>query len=145
VTQWQIAWDRLMVEDPSRVLPDVEALKAKAPGNDAIVPALLALARVLAGQKEIGDLERQILASDSQRGHFHHALHFLAEARAQRGDTPGAVALLARAAETGLSCPICFDSDALLSPIRNSPEYAAFREELAQNDRTYRAALKELP
>ncbi|HYR46920.1 MAG TPA: hypothetical protein VER78_07925, partial [Thermoanaerobaculia bacterium] len=145
VTQWQINWDRLMVEDASRVLPDVEALKAKAPANDAIVPALLALARVLAGQKEIGDLERQILAADSQRGHVHHALHFLAEARAQRGDTAGAVALLARAAETGLSCLICFDGDPWLSPIRRSPEYAALRKDLEQKDRTYRAALKDVP
>ena len=96
MNQWQMSWDRLMIEeDPSRVLPDLEALRAKAPANDAIVPALLALARVLSGQKEIGDLERQILAADSQRGHFHHALHFLAEARAQRGDAAGAVALLA--------------------------------------------------
>src|SRR6266545_444076 len=145
VTQWQINWDRLMIDDPSRVLPDLEALKAKAPANDAIVPALLALARVLAGQKEIGDLERQILVADSQRGHFHHALHFLAEARAQQGDTAGAVALLARAADTGLSCPVCFDGDTMLSPIRGSPEYAALREELAQRERTYRAALKDAP
>jgi TolB-like protein len=145
VTQWQINWDRLMVEDPIRVLSDLEALRAKAPAKDSIVPALLALARVLAGQKEIGDLERQILAADSQRGHFHHALHFLAEARAQRRDTAGAVALLARAAEIGLSCPICFDGDAMLSPIRGSPEYSAFREELAQRERTYRAALKDAP
>jgi len=145
VTQWQINWDRLMIDDPSRVLPDLEALKAKAPANDAIVPALLALARVLAGQKEIGDLERQILVADSQRGHFHHALHFLAEARAQQGDTAGAVALLARAADTGLSCPVCFDGDTMLSPIRGSPEYAALREELAQRERTYRAALKDVP
>lgn len=145
VNQWQMNWDRLMVEDPSRVLPDVEALKAKAPANDAIVPALLALARVLAGQKEIGDLERQILAADSQRGHFHHALHFLAEARARRGDTAGAVALLARAAETGLSCLICFDGDAMLSSIRGSREYVALREELAQRDRTYREALRDVP
>jgi TolB-like protein len=143
--QWQIDWDRLMVEDPARVLPDVEALKAKAPANDAIVPALLALARVLAGQKEIGDLERQILAADSQRGHSHHALHFLAEARAQRGDAAGAVALLARAAETGLSCPVCFDGDPMLSPIRSSPEYAALKEELTLRDRTYRAALQDVP
>ncbi len=142
VTQWQIIWDRLMVEDPSRVIPDLEALRAKAPAKDSIVPALLALARVLAGQKEIEDLERQILAADTQRGHFHHALHFLAEARAQRRDTADAVALLARAAETGLPCPVCFDRDAMLSPIRSSPEYAALREELAQKDRAYRAALK---
>jgi TolB-like protein len=145
VNQWQMNWDRLMVEDPSRVLPDLEALRATAPPKDSLVPALLALARVLAGQKEIGDLERQILAADSQRGHFHHALHFLAEARAQRGDTAGSVALLARAAETGFSCPICFDGDAMLAPIRGSPEYAAFREELAQRERTYRAALKDVP
>jgi TolB-like protein len=145
VNQWQINWDRLMVEDPSRVLPDLEALKAKAPANDSIVPALMALARVRAGKKEIGDLERQILAADSQRGHFHHALHFLAEARAQRGDIAGAVGLLARAAETGLSCPVCFEGDAMLSPIRSSPEYAAFREQLALRERTYRAALKDVP
>ena len=145
VTQWQINWDRLTMEDASRVLPDIEALRAKGPANDAVAPALLALARVLAGQKDIQDLERQVLAADSQRGHFHHALQFLAEARAQRGDAAGAVALLARAAETGLSCPVCFDEDAMLSPIRNSPQYAAFRKGLAQSDRTYRAALKEVP
>ncbi|MDQ2977995.1 MAG: hypothetical protein M3R62_02160, partial [Acidobacteriota bacterium] len=145
VTQWQINWDRLIVEDPSRVLPDVEALEAKGPANDAIVPALLALARVLAGQKEIGDLERRVLTANSERGHFHHALHFLAGVRAQLGDTAGAVALLARAAETGLSCPVCFDGDPMLSPIRNSPEYAALREELAQRERTYRSALKDVP
>ena len=146
VNQWQMSWDRLMIEeDPSRVLPDLEALKAKAPANDAIVPALLALARVLSGQKEIGDLERQVLAADSQRGHFHHALLFLAEARAQRGDASGAVALLARAAETGMSCPVCFDNDSMLSPIRSSPEYTALREQLTQQDRTYRAALQDVP
>jgi hypothetical protein len=61
----------------------VEALKGRAPANDPILPALLAVTRVLSGQKEIGDLERQILAADSQRGHSHHALHFLAEARAK--------------------------------------------------------------
>ena len=145
VSQWQINWDRLMVEDAARVLPDLEALRTKAPANDSIVPALLALARVRAGQTEIGDLEAQILAADSQRGHFHHALHFLAEARAQRRDAAGAVALLARAAEIGFSCPICFEGDAMLSPIRASPEYAALREKLAQRERTYRAALKDVP
>jgi hypothetical protein len=100
---------------------------------------------VLAGQREVGDLERQILAADSQRGHFHHVLHFLAEARAQKGDAVGAVALLSRAAETGLSCLVCFDGDPMLSPIRSSPEYAALRVRLTQSDRTYRAALTGVP
>ena len=35
--------------------------------------------------------------------------------------------------------------DALLAPIRKSPEYAALREQLAQKDRAYREALKDLP
>jgi hypothetical protein len=55
------------------------------------------------------------------------------------------VALLARAAETGFSCLVCFDGDRMLSPIRSSPEYAALREELAGRDRTYRAALNDVP
>jgi hypothetical protein len=33
----------------------------------------------------------------------------------------------------------------MLSPIRSSPEYAALREALAQRERTYRAALKDVP
>jgi hypothetical protein len=33
----------------------------------------------------------------------------------------------------------------MLAPIRGSPQYAAFMEELAQRDRTYRAALKDAP
>jgi TolB-like protein len=142
VTRWQTAWDRLMLEDPSSVLPDIEALSARTGPDDPLVPALLALARVRAGNTDIADLERRILAADSQRGHFHHALHFLAEARAQRKDAAGAVALLTKAADLGLSCPVCFEKDAMFDPIRGSGEYAAFKAELARRDDAYRAALK---
>jgi hypothetical protein len=33
----------------------------------------------------------------------------------------------------------------MLSPIRGSPEYAALGKELAERERTYRAALKDVP
>ena len=142
VTQWQMAWDRLMVEDPSRVLPDIEALSRKSAPDDPLVPGLLALARVRAGKPDIAELEQRILAADSQRGHFHHALHFLAGARAQRKDAAGAVALLEKAADLGLACPICFEKDAMIDPVRGSPEYTTFEANLARRVEGYRASLK---
>src|SRR5262249_39692171 len=127
--QWQMLWDRLILEDPGRVLPDVEALWRKAPPGDPIFPALLVVARARAGNGETAELEHRILSADRRLGHFPHVYQFLAEAYAQRQDPARAVEYLRRASETGLCCPLCLDKDPLLDPIRSSRAYRTLREE----------------
>ena len=139
--RWQLLWARAVVEDPSRVLPDVEAAVREAPASEHAFAAVLAIVRARLGQPT-DDLERRIAASDRRVGHFHHVLHFLADVRAIRGDAAGAVQLLREASNTGLPCTTCFEKDPLLDPIRGSAEYTALKEEIARRDAEFRAALK---
>ncbi len=140
--QWQTLSIRLGFEDPRAVLPEVEAVWRKAPKEDPVFTALLAVARARAGRNDSQELERLALSADSRVGHFHHVYHFLAELRAQRRDAAGAADYLRRASETGLSCPACFDNDPLLDPIRGSRDYQAVKEEIERRNAGYRASLK---
>ena len=142
-TRWQLLWARAVVDDPAQVLADAEALVRDAPPSEHAFSAVLAIVRARAG-RPTEDLERKIAASDRKVGHFHHVLHFLADVRAIRGDTRGAVALLREAVNTGLPCAPCFDKDPMLDPIRGSAEYTALKEEIARRDAEYRAALKDV-
>jgi len=139
--RWQLLWARAVVEDPARVLPDVEAAVREAPASEHAFAAVLAIVRARAG-RATDDLERRIAESDRRVGHFHHVLHFLADVRAVRGDVAGAVTLLREAVNTGMPCAPCFDKDPMLESIRASTEYAALKGEIARLDAEYRAALK---
>ncbi len=105
--------------------------------------AILAILRARQG-RDFADLEAQILSADRRMGHFHHVFHFLAEARAIRGDVARAAELLRMAVESGMPCVPCFDNDSLLAPIRGSKEYAAVKREIEERNAAYRAALKDV-
>jgi TolB-like protein len=134
---------RLQLGEISGTLEEIEAWVREQPA-DKLVLALLALVRTLTGKGETSELEQRILATRREAGHFHHVLFLLAEARAQRGDTQGAVELLRQASETGLPCLTAFDTDPLLSPIHGTPEYAALRADVFRKAEEERARLRLL-
>ena len=140
-TRWQLLWARAVVEDPATVLPDAEALVRDAPPFEHAFSAVLAIVRARSG-RPTDDLEKKIAAADRKVGHFHHVLHFLADVRAIRGDTRGAVALLREAVDTGFPCAPCFEKDPMLERVRASAEFAELKAEIARRDAEYRAALK---
>jgi TolB-like protein/tetratricopeptide (TPR) repeat protein len=142
--RWQRAWLRTVLDDPRGVEPDVErVIRETTEEQKPTYSALLAIVRARQG-RDFSDLERDILASDHRRGHFHHVYHFLADSHAQRGDVPRAADYLRRAAETGFPCAPAFDNDPLLAPIRGSKEYAAVKREIEERTAGYRAALKDV-
>jgi len=142
--RWQRAWLRAVLEDPRGVEPEVERVRRETTEEQKpTYSAILAIVRARQG-RAFSDLEREILASDHRRGHFHHVYHFLADAYAQQGDVPHAADYLRRAAETGFPCAPAFDIDPLLAPIRGSKEYAAVKREIEQRNAGYRAALKDV-
>jgi eukaryotic-like serine/threonine-protein kinase len=142
--RWQRAWLRAVLEDPRGVEPEVERVRRETTEEQKpTYSAILAIVRARQG-RDFSDLEREILASDHRRGHFHHVYHFLADAYARQGDVPRAAAYLRRAAETGFPCAPAFDIDPLLAPIRGSKEYAAVKREVEERNAGYRAALKDV-
>ena len=143
-TRWPKDWVRSLFEDPRRLEPEIEAQRAQAKGDmKSAYTAILAILRARQG-RDFGDLESETLSADQRMGHFHHVFHFLAQARAIRGDTGRAVELLRKAVESGLPCASCFDDDPLLTPIRGSSEYAALKAEVERRNAGYRAALKDV-
>jgi TolB-like protein len=137
--RWQEAAIRLQTDPRGVPLGELEAWVAEEP--QPIPMATLAVARARQGDRGISELEQRILSTNQEVGHFHHVLHLLAEARAQLGDTFGAIGYLRRASETGLPCLPCFDNDPLLTGVRGAPEYAALRVELRSRSEAARAAL----
>jgi len=142
--RWQILQTRLLFEDPRPLLAEAEAWVAERRSDTPLPLALLAVARVRNGRTDIRDLVAAIESADRRIGHFHHVDHLMAEAYAQKGDAGRAVEYLRRAATSGFPCLVCFETDPLLAPIRGSAEYRALRDELAERDRAYRSALKDV-
>lgn len=140
VVRWQTLWVRATVEDPAGVQPDAEAFARERP-TDPVANAILAVLRARAGQ-DTNDLETRIGRADRRIGHFHHALQFLAEIRAIRGDTAGAVGFLREASETGFPCAPCFDNDPTLAPVRKTKEYQSLRREIVRRSEADRAAVE---
>jgi serine/threonine-protein kinase len=104
----------------------------------AVSYALLAVAKTAAGDRNADALEKEALARDQRRGHYHHALIALAERRALLGDVAGTVNYLRRTADAGMPCAICFDRDPLLANVHKTPEYAALIADLRSRDAAYR-------
>ncbi len=140
VVRWQTLWIRATVEDPARVQPDAEAFVRERPA-EPVANAILAVVRARSGQ-DTNDLETRIGRADRKVGHFHHVLQFLAEVRAIRGDTAGAVGLLREASETGFPCASCFDNDPLLARVRETKEYESLRREIVRRSEADRAAVE---
>jgi len=143
-TRWPKDWLRAQFEDPRRLEPEIEVLQRETTAEmKSAYSAILAILRARQG-RDFADLEAETLSADRRMGHFHHVLHFLAEARAMRGDLARAAELLRMAVETGMPCAPCFDNDSLLAPVRASKEYAEIKREIERRNAGYRAALKGL-
>ena len=142
--RWPKDWLRSLFEDPRSLEPQIEAQRAEAKSDmKSAYTAILAILRARQG-RDFGDLESATLSADQRMGHFHHVFHFLAEARAIRGDTERAMELLRKAAESGFPCASCFDADPLLADVRGLAEYAVLRSEIERRNAAYRAALKDV-
>jgi TolB-like protein len=141
-TRWPKDWLRALFEDPRRLEPEIEVQRRQT--TEDMKPAYSAILAILRARqgREFTDLETETLSSDRRMGHFHHVFHFLAEARAMRGDLARAAELLRMAVETGMPCAPCFDNDPLLAPVRASKEYAEIKREIERRNAGYRAALK---
>jgi TolB-like protein len=143
-TRWPKDWVRAMLEDPREIEPEIESLRREASDDmKSAYTAILALVRARQG-RDFADLETEALAADRRMGHFHHVYQFLAEAHAIRGDVRRAVELIGLAVKSGMPCGPCFDQDAVLKPLRESPEYAAVRAEIDRRNAADRAALKDV-
>lgn len=143
IVRWLILQMRLQLEDPRPLLAEVTAWAAERPPDTRLPQALLALARVRNGQKNISDLEKEIASADPTllAGHFHHVDHLMAEAYAQKGDAARAIQSLRRAAANGFPCLRGFETDPLIAPVRGSPEYSSFRRDLERQQEGYRRQL----
>jgi TolB-like protein/tetratricopeptide (TPR) repeat protein len=143
IIRWLILQIRLQLEDPRPLLAEVTDWAAERPPDTRLPQALLALARVRNGRKDISDLEKEIASAGPTllAGHFHHVDHLMAEAYAQKGDAARAIQSLRRAAATGFPCLRAFETDLLIAPIRGSPEYSSFRRDLERQQEGYRRQL----
>jgi TolB-like protein len=143
-TRWPKDWLRAQLEDPRRLEPEIEAQRrATTDDMKSAYTAILAILRARQG-RDFSDLEAETLSADRRMGHFHHVFHFLAEARAIRGDVARATELLRMAVETGMPCARCFDNDPLLAPVHASKEYVEIKREIERRNADYRAALKDV-
>jgi TolB-like protein/tetratricopeptide (TPR) repeat protein len=145
--RYQILQLRLVLEDPRPVLAEVQDWVAEREVDTQLPQALLALARVRNGRRDISDLEKEIASADptTMAGHFHHVDHVMAEVYAQKGDTARAIQALRRAATTGMPCLSAFDTDPLLAPIRASADYATFRRDLVELQAELRRRVQTVP
>ncbi len=125
--RWPKDWLRALFENPQRLEPEIDAKRRETKDDmRSAYTAILAILRARQGR----DFD------------FHHVFHFLAEARAIRGDVARAAELLRMAVESGMPCVPCFDSDPLLASIRGTKEYAELKAKIERSNAGYRAALK---
>ena len=133
-----------MLEGPRTIEPEIESLRREASEDmKSAYTAILAIVRARQG-KDFETLEAEALGADHRMGHFHHVFHFLAEARAIRGDVRRAAELLEMAVDSGMPCAPCFDKDPILAPVHGTPEYSGVRAKIERRNAADRAALKDV-
>jgi serine/threonine protein kinase len=114
-------------EEGRRILasaPDSDRTESDFHGIEAIFFAL-------AGDRDA--TEKSITAEievSRNLGHFHHALCYIAAARALLGESETAIELLAQASEDGFPCYPWFERDPCLESIRGLPRFASLTQEL---------------
>jgi hypothetical protein len=82
---------------------------------------------------DAGAMEQSIAAEleiSENLGHFHHAMCYIAAARAVIGQHDEAIDMLARASDEGFPCYPWFERDPLLESIRGMPRFIALIAEL---------------
>lgn len=99
--------------------------------------ALLALARLRDGVRDVSALEQEALSVDQRAGHFHHTTLVLAEIRAIEGDVNHALRFLRQTAEMGMPTILGFEHNSFLNGIRTSADYRALIAELRRREPTH--------
>lgn len=102
--------------------------------DHAMTVALLALARLRDGVRDVSALEREALSVDQRVGHYHHTSLVLAELSALRGDAVRAVRFLRQTADTGMPSITNFENDPLLAATRKTAEYQNLIVELRRRE-----------
>ncbi|HEX9406081.1 MAG TPA: hypothetical protein VF975_02095, partial [Thermoanaerobaculia bacterium] len=102
--------------------------------DHAMTVALLALARLRDGVRDVSALEREALSVDQRVGHYHHTSLVLAEISGLRGDAPRAVRYLRQTADTGMPSITNFENDPLLAATRKTAEYQNLLAELRRRE-----------
>jgi len=102
--------------------------------DHAMTVALLALARLRDGVRDVAALENEALSVDQRVGHFHHTTLVLADISAVQGDSSRAVRYLRQTAETGMPSIINFENDPLLAATRKTAEYRNLIAELRRRE-----------
>jgi len=102
--------------------------------DHSMTVALLALARLRSGVRDVSSLEREALSVDQRAGHYHHTALLLAEIRALQGDVPHAIRYLRQTAETGMPSITSFENDPFLSATRKTAEYQKLIAELRRQE-----------
>lgn len=135
---WQVLADiRLRCGEIHPIREEIEDQYRKsnpdAPDH-AMTVALLALARLRDGVRDVSALEREALSVDQRVGHYHHTALVLAEVSALRGDAGRAVRFLRQTAETGMPSITNFENDPLLAATRKTAEYQNLIAELRRRE-----------
>ena len=102
--------------------------------DHAMTVALLALARLRDGVRDVSALEREALSVDQRVGHYHHTSLVLAEISALRSDPSRAVRYLRQTADTGMPSITNFENDPLLAATRKTAEYQSLVAELRRRE-----------
>src|SRR5205085_3402190 len=95
--------------------------------KDSDFCSIQAIFHALAGNREAAE---HCIASETKMnkhlGHYHHAMCYIASARAIMGDADSAIEGLRGAAEDGFPCYPWFERDPCLESVRNDPRFTQF-------------------
>jgi serine/threonine protein kinase len=114
-------------EDGLRVL----SRAAPADRQESDFAAIQAIFHALAGDKAAA--EERIAAEieiSHDLGHYHHAVAYIASARAIMGETDVAIDLLTQAADDGFPCYPWFERDPCLASVKDNPRFKQLIKEL---------------
>lgn len=99
--------------------------------KESDLAAVEAIFHALAGDKAAAEerIEAEIAISQDL-GHYHHAVAYIATARALMGEKDAAIDGLRRAAEDGFPCYPWFERDPCLESLRDDPRFKQLMDEL---------------
>ena len=99
--------------------------------TDSDFSSIQAIFHALAGNREAAE---ESIATETKLnkhlGHYHHAICYIASARAIMGETDAAIDGLRRAAEDGFPCYPWFERDPCLESVRGDARFEKLIEEL---------------
>lgn len=99
--------------------------------NESDFASIEAIFHALAGDREAAEerIAAEIEASQDL-GHYHHAVCYIASARALMGEKDAAIDGLTRAADDGFPCYPWFERDPCLESLRDDPRFKQLIEQL---------------